>query len=163
MGELDAIDMQILALLQRDAAVPVAVIAERVGLSQSPCWRRIQRLEDRGFIRARVALLDRRKLGFNAEAVVQLTFERDSESSLSQFEEAIRALPEVTECIMLPGETSFLLRVVATDADTCERFLRERVVPIPGVRALTATPVISTLKSTHVLPLEVLTARPRGA
>jgi Lrp/AsnC family transcriptional regulator len=163
MGELDAIDMQILALLQSDASVPVAVIAERVGLSQSPCWRRIQRLEDRGIIRAHVALLDRRKLGFNVEAVVQLRFERESENSVAQFEEAIRGLPEITECVMLAGESDFLLRVIATEADACERFLRERVAVLPGVRALTSTFAISTLKSTHALPLEVLPARSRGS
>lgn len=154
--------MQILALLQHDASVPVAVIAERVGLSQSPCWRRIQRLEDRGFIRARVALLDRRKLGFNVEAVVQVRFERESENSLAEFEEAIRALPEVIECVMLAGDTEFLLRVIATDADAFERFLRERLTPVRGVRAVRSTPAISTLKSTHALPLEVLPARSKA-
>lgn len=163
MGELDAIDMQILALLQRDASVPVAVIAERVGLSQSPCWRRIQRLEERGFIRGRVALLDRRKLGFNLEALVRVTFERESESTVADLEAAVRAIPEITECILLEGERELLLRVIATDAAAFERLVREQVSVLPAVRAVHATLAISTLKSTHVLPLEVLPARARGA
>jgi Lrp/AsnC family transcriptional regulator len=163
MTELDAIDMQILALLQRDAAVPVASIAEQVGLSQSPCWRRIQRLEERGFIRARVALLDRRKLGFNLEGFVRVRLERASDESLAQFEATVRALPEVTECVMLVGENDFLLRVIATDADAYERLLRERVGAIPGVTVHESSVAISALKSTHALPLEVLPPRSRGA
>lgn len=162
MGELDAIDMQILTLLQRDAAVPVALIAERVGLSQSPCWRRIQRLEERGYIRSRVALLDRRKLGFNLEAFVLVRFERDSHEALAQFEEAVRALPEVTECVMLAGEVDFLLRVVATDAQAGERVLRERLAVIPGLTVTRTSIAVATLKSTHALPLEVLPSRSRG-
>jgi Lrp/AsnC family transcriptional regulator len=163
MAELDAIDMQILALLQSDASVSVALIAERVGLSQSPCWRRIQRLEERGYIRKRVALLDRRKLGFNLEAILQLHFEREAGDSLEQLEAALTALPEVTECIMFMNEVDFLVRVVATDADAYELFLRERLAPIPGVRIVSANIALSTLKSTHALPLEVLPRRGRGA
>ncbi|MGQ0836835.1 MAG: Lrp/AsnC family transcriptional regulator [Gammaproteobacteria bacterium] len=159
MVELDAIDMQILALLQRDASVPVALIAERVGLSQSPCWRRIQRLEERGYIRARVALLDRRKLGFNVEAIVRVHFERESDSAPSQFGEIVRGLPEITECIMLMGERDFVLRVIATDTDAYERFLRERLASVPGVRILDSSTAISALKSNHALPLELLPTR----
>ncbi|HKZ72492.1 MAG TPA: Lrp/AsnC family transcriptional regulator [Steroidobacteraceae bacterium] len=159
---LDAIDMQILAQLQRDASVPVAEIAEAVGLSQSPCWRRIQRLEEQGYIRARVALLDRRKLGFSVEAIVQLRVPRDA-ATRAQFEQAVRALPEVTECIMLMGEEDFLLRVVATDLETYERFVRERLASVPGVSAVDARIAIAAVKSTHALPLEVLRKPPSTA
>ena len=162
-SELDSIDMQILALMQRDASVPVAEIAAAVGLSQSPCWRRIQRLEEQGYIRARVALLDPRKLGFNVEGVVQLRFSRENGATPAQFEAAIRALPEVTECVMLRGEVDCLLRVVTTDAAAFESFLRDRLERVPGVRAINSSIATSVVKSTHALPLEVLGQRSRDA
>jgi Lrp/AsnC family transcriptional regulator len=156
---LDAIDMQILAQLQRDASVPVAEIAELVGLSQSPCWRRIQRLEEQGYIRARVALLERRKLGFDIEAAVQLRVVREQHAA---FEETVRAMPEVTECLLLMDEDRYQLRVIATDRQAYERFIAERLAVVPGVDAIEARIAIATVKATHALPLEVL-RRPQGA
>jgi Lrp/AsnC family transcriptional regulator len=149
---LDAIDMQILAQLQRDASVPVAVIAEAVGLSQSPCWRRIQRLEEHGYIRARVALLDHRKLGFDVEAVVRLRVAREARP---HFEEAVRSMGEVTECLLLVGEEDYILRVVATDLERYERFVRAGLAAIAGVQLVEAGVAVATVKATHALPLEV--------
>ena len=98
------LDHRILGLLQEDASLNAAEIATRVGLSQSPCWRRIQRLEQDGFIRERIAVLDRKQLGFNLVVFVQVRFSRENAETLSAFEAAIRAAPEVQECYMLMGD-----------------------------------------------------------
>lgn len=159
----DRTDIEILSILQRDASTAVAEIAKAVGLSQSPCWRRIQRLRECGAIKSQVVLLDRRALGFNLEVFVQIRFLREQPESLKQFEEAIRAAPEVVDCHMLMGEVDFLLRVLARDVDDYERFLRERLARLPGVRDITSSIALSTVKSTTALPLERLPLPPAGA
>ena len=105
--ELDQVDQTLLSLLQREVVQPLAKLAAAVGLSASPCWRRVQRLEKLGVIKERVALLDRRKLGLNLEVFVEVRFSRDHPDSLHSFEEAIRAAPEVLECFMLMGQVDF--------------------------------------------------------
>ena len=155
--DLDKTDLAILSWLQRDSSASVAEIAESVGLSQSPCWRRIQRLEQAGIISERVALLDRRKLGFSLQVFVQVRFARDSAgATLGYFEAAIRAAPEVVECFMLMGDVDFLLRVVTRDVDSYERFLRHTLAIVPGVRDISSTIALSTVKSTTALPLEMV-------
>jgi Lrp/AsnC family transcriptional regulator len=154
--EIDRTDLQILALLQRDASAPVAEIATRVGLSQSSCWRRIQRLEQDGYVRERVALLDPLKLGFNLVVFVQVRFARDSGRTLAEFEAAIRRAPEVQECYMVMGDVDFLLRVVTKDVQSYERFLREELAPMPGVRSVSSSIALTTVKCTQALPLELL-------
>jgi Lrp/AsnC family transcriptional regulator len=154
--DLDATDLRILSWLQRDASASVGEIAEHVGLSQSPCWRRIQRLEQAGYITDRVAVLDRRKLGFNLQVFVQVRFNREGGQTLEGFEAAIRAAPEVQECYMLMGDIDFLLRVVVRDVDAYERFLRHTLAPIAGVRDITSMIALSAVKSGNLLPLEEL-------
>ena len=154
--EIDSTDLAILSWLQRDSSASVSEIAEGVGLSQSPCWRRIQRLEQDGFVRARVALLDRRKLGLNLEVFVQVRFVRDDASTLERFESAIRDMPEVVDCHMLMGDVDFLLRVVTQGVDAYERFLRQKLARIPGVRDINSAIALSTVKSTSGLPLQLL-------
>ena len=157
-SKLDQTDLRILSWLQRDASASVGEIAEHVGLSQSPCWRRIQRLEQDGFIRERIAELDRKQLGFNLVVFVQVRFTRESADTLGAFEAAIRAAPEVQECYMLMGDVDFLLRVVTQDVDSYERFLRFTLAPIPGVRDINSTIALSTVKATSALPLDTLIA-----
>ena len=156
-AKLDSTDLAILAWLQRDSSASVSEIAESVGLSQSPCWRRIQRLELGGFILQRVALLDRRKLGLNLEVFVQVRFSREAPASLANFESAVRAAPEVVECYMLMGDIDFLLRVVTRDVESYERFLRTTLATIPGVRDITSTIALSAVKASHCLPLDLVT------
>jgi Lrp/AsnC family transcriptional regulator len=155
-SELDSTDLAILSWLQRDSSASVGEIAEGVGLSQSPCWRRIQRLEKEGYIRERIAILDRRKLGFGLEVFVQVRFVRDSTSSLEEFERTICATPEVIECFMLMGDVDFLMRVVTRDVESYERFLRNKLAPIPGVRNITSTIALSVVKANGGLPIELL-------
>jgi len=154
--ELDFIDRTLLSLLQRELVQPIAKLAAAVGLTTSPCWRRVQRLEKLGVIRERVALLDRRKLGLNLEVFVEVRFSRDELDSLQNFEEAIRAAPEVLECFILMGQVDFLLRVITRDVDAYERFLRQKLAILPGVRDIKSSIALSTVKSTTILPLDHL-------
>ena len=150
---LDKVDRAILALLQRDVSVSVAEVADQVGLSQSPCWRRIQRLEQEGFVQERVAVLDRRKLGLSLEVFVQLRFQRETPEALTRFEQAVRESSEIVECHMLMGDIDFMLRVVTRDVESYEQFLRNTLAVIPGVRDIKSMIALSAVKSGRSLPL----------
>lgn len=102
-AELDGYDRKILALLQEDASLSSAQIAEQVGLSQSPCWRRIQRMKEEGIIRGQVTLLDRKKIGLNTQIFAEIKLNAHGRSNFTEFTEAIRGFPEVLECYVLMG------------------------------------------------------------
>jgi Lrp/AsnC family transcriptional regulator len=153
--DLDPIDRHILAILQQDASPSTAEIAARVGLSQSPCWRRIERLEAAGCIRKRVALLNPQKLGLNLLAFAHVKLESHAQRALPQFEEAVRLMPEVVECHTVLGETDYLLRVVTRDLPAYERLLREKLGQIASVQFTSSTIALSTIKSTTELPLDI--------
>jgi Lrp/AsnC family transcriptional regulator len=155
---LDRVDRRILALLQADASLTAADVAARVGLSQSPCWRRIARLEREGLIRSRVALLDRDRLGLGVVVFAQVKFARGARQSLAEFEEAVRGFTEVQECFMLMGEVDFLLKVVTRDVAAYERFLREKLSLIPAVLEVRSSMALSVVKEGTALPLELLEA-----
>jgi len=150
---LDSFERRILALLQEDASLSAAEIAERVGLSQSPCWRRIQRLREEGFIRAEVALVDRRKIGLNAQIFAQVKLNAHGRQHLDEFAAAIRAFPEVLECYVLMGPVDFLLRIVAADIDAYERFFFERLSQVPGIQEVNSVVALSEIKATTALPI----------
>ena len=150
---LDVYDRRILALLQERADISTAEIAERVGLSQSPCWRRIQRLKDEGIIKGQVTLLDRKKIGLNAQIFAQVKLDAHGRSNLTEFAEKIRDLPEVLECYVLMGSVDFLLRIVTQDIEAYERFFFERLSMVPGIQEVNSIVALSEIKSTTVLPL----------
>jgi Lrp/AsnC family transcriptional regulator len=152
---LDEIDLRILDLLQRDASLTAAQVAEKVGLSQSPCWRRIDRLEQQGYIRRRVALLDRQRLGLGVMVFVQVKLSRGARRSLAQFEAAMRSFPEVQECYMLMGEIDFLIKVVTRDVASYETFLREKLARVPAVRDVRSNMALTPVKEGTELPLEL--------
>lgn len=153
---LDAIDKKILELLQRDATVPVAEIAERVGLSGSTCWRRINLLEEAGVIRARTALLDAKALGLEVTVFANVKLSAHGRRSLSEFEEAIAVFPEVTECYTMSGEIDFLLRIVTKDIAAYELFLRATLLQMPSVQEVHSHIALSQVKYTTELPLTAL-------
>jgi len=153
---LDRVDRRILALLQADASLTAADVAARVGLSQSPCWRRIARLEREGLIRCRVALLDRDRLGLGVVVFAQVKFARGARQSLAEFEEAVRGFTEVQECFMLMGEVDFLLKIVTRDVAAYERFLREKLSLIPAVLEVRSGMALSVVKEGTALPLDLL-------
>ena len=150
---LDRYEKRILALLQQDASLSTAAIAEKVGLSSSPCWRRIDRLEREGFIKRKVALVDRKKIGLNAQIFAQIKLNAHGRANLDEFSAAIRAFPEVLECYVLMGSVDFLIRVVATDIEAYERFFFDRLSQLPGVQEVNSTVALSEIKATTELPI----------
>ena len=153
LNELDTFDRKILALVQKDASRSTTEIAELVGLSQAPCWRRLQRLKDAGYLRAQVALLDRRKVGLNAQIFAQVKLTATGRSNLEEFTAAIRGFPEVLECHVLMGPVDFMLRIVARDIEAYERFFFDKLSRVPGVQEINSMVALSEIKSTTELPL----------
>uniref|UniRef100_UPI003B3A796A Lrp/AsnC family transcriptional regulator n=1 Tax=Sphingomonas sp. TaxID=28214 RepID=UPI003B3A796A len=151
--QLDDAERRILRIVQEDASLSTATIAERAGLSPSPCWRRIDRLERDGIIRKRVALLDRRSVGLNAHVFAQVKLNAHGRAHLDEFADAIRGFPEVLECYVLMGPVDFLMRVVAEDIEAYERFFFNKLSRLPGVQEVVSTVALSEIKSTTVLPV----------
>ncbi|SFT84153.1 Lrp/AsnC family transcriptional regulator [Mesorhizobium sp. YR577] len=152
-NDLDPLDRRILLLMQDDASRSTAEIADMVGMSQSPCWRRIQRLKDEGYITRQVAIIDRRKVGLNAQifALVKLTMH--GRQNLEDFANAIRSYDEVLECHVLMGTFDFLIRVVAADNDAYQSFFFEKLSSLPGIQEVNSIVSLSEIKSTTALPL----------
>lgn len=153
LNEIDSFERRILFELQRDATQTTAQIAEKVGLSSSPCWRRIERLEREGFIKSRVALVDRRKVGLNADIFAQVKLNAHGRANLDEFSAAIQDFPEVLDAYVLMGSVDFMLRIVARDIEAYERFFFDKLSQVPGVQAINPTVALSELKSTTALPV----------
>ncbi len=150
---LDDTDWQILRLLQAEPAVGAGPVGERIGLSQSACWRRIQRLRDAGVVADQPALLDREKVGFDTMIFAQVKLTSHGRSKLSDFAEAVRSFPEVLDCYVLLGGVDFLLRIVAEDIKAYERFFFEKLSQLPGVQEITSSIALSEIKRTTALPI----------
>ncbi|WP_419814248.1 Lrp/AsnC family transcriptional regulator [Glacieibacterium sp.] len=150
---LDVYERRILALLQEDSSLSIAAIAEQVGLSQTPCYRRIDRLERDGIIKRRVALIDRDKVGLNAHIFAQVKLNAHGRANLDEFTTAIRSLPEVLDCHVLMGPVDFMLRIVAQDIKAYERFFFDTLSQLPGIQEVNSSVALSEIKSTTSLPL----------
>jgi len=151
--ELDSRDLRILEILQQDAMTPVADIAERIGLSTTPCWRRIQKLEQDGVIRRRVALLDPAALNVPVSVFVAIRTNRHSAEWLDQFRRALEGIPEVVEAYRMSGEIDYLLRVVVPDIagyDAVYKRLIERI----ELADVTSSFSMEEMKHTTALPLD---------
>ncbi len=154
MTIIDDFEKKILRELQRDSNLTTAEIANRVGLSVSPCWRRIDRLQRDGFIRKHVAILDRRMLGLNAHVFAQVKLNAHGRANLDEFSKAIQGFAEVLDAYVLMGTTDFMLRIVTEDIDAYERFFFDRLSKLPGVQEINSTVALSEIKSTTELPLQ---------
>src|SRR5689334_11033888 len=130
--DLDAYDVNILSGLQSDGRLTVAQLAEKVGLSTSPTWRRVKRLEDEGVIEAYQAVLDRRALGWGVLAFVTVSIEDHGDAAARAFEQAVAALPEIVACWSIAGSSDFLLQVVGRDLDTYAEFAMTTIRRLPG-------------------------------
>ena len=150
---LDRLDIKILDRLQIDASESSSEIADRVGLSQSPCWRRIQRLKEDGFIKKQVALLDREKFGESMYIFAQLKMSRLSDDERDRFVLAIEGIPEVTEAYTLFGDMDVMLKVLAPNIAWYQNFTFRTLLRLPGVQDVRSTATLSELKCTHRLPL----------
>jgi len=150
---LDRIDRRILVHLQEDGRLSNAELAERVGLSPSPCLRRVRRLEEDGYIKGYAALLDRETLGLDVTAFVQVSLEKHSERAADRFETAIMAMAEVTECFPVTGEDDYILRVVATDLKAYSRFLMDHLMRLPGITNVKSVFALGEIKATTAVPV----------
>jgi DNA-binding Lrp family transcriptional regulator len=153
---LDAVDAKILDLIQHDAGLSVAEIAERVGLSSSPCWRRIKRLEDAGVIQRRVTILDREKLGLGFEVYCTVKLSLPTKDNLDAFETAITKLAEVVQCATVTGSADYELRIVTRDMHAFDSFLRERLLSLGLVSNIESRIVIRSVKNTTAAPLGLI-------
>jgi Lrp/AsnC family leucine-responsive transcriptional regulator len=152
--ELDAIDRKILALLQQDGRMTILNLAEKVGLSPSPCLRRVRMLEDAGVISRYVAVLDQQKSGLPVSVFVSLKLESQREDALDRFAKAIAKWPEVLECYLMTGPRDYLMRVVVSDLAAYERFLKQKLTRLPGIASIESSFALDQVKYTNVLPLE---------
>jgi len=150
--DLDPKDRQILAILQADALVPIAEVAERVGLSTTPCWRRIQRLEREGVIRRRVALLDPAALNVPVSVFVAIRTSQHSAKWLAQFRQAVESIPEIVEAYRMSGEIDYLLRVVVPDIAGYDAVYKQLIEKIE-LADVTSSFSMEEMKHTTALPL----------
>lgn len=131
---MDAIDKKILRVLSRDGRLTNAELAERVGLSPSPCWTRVKRLEQAGVIRGYAALLDQAALGLPDTVFIEVMMERHDEAHLARFEEVVASIPEILECHLVTGEYDYVIKAAVGGTAGYERLLRDRLYRLPGVR-----------------------------
>ena len=149
---MDQIDKQILTILQRDASLPVADVARKVGLSVTPCWRRIQKLEEDGVITGRVALLDGAKIGMGVSVFVGIKTDQHNVSWLEQFAKSVSALPEVVEFYRMSGEVDYLLRVVVPDMASYDVFYKKLIASVK-LTDVSSSFAMEQIKYTTSLPL----------
>lgn len=149
MGGLDAFDRRILSELQRDGRICISELAERVGLSTSPCWRRVKALEERGIISGYSAIVDQAALGLGLNVFVSATLDlHDAE----RFEAAVAERPEVVECFAMTGEQDYLLHVLCKDIDSFDNFLRHELIHLPGVRQVRSSFALKQIKCAGKAP-----------
>jgi DNA-binding Lrp family transcriptional regulator len=151
--KLDRIDRKILSLLQEDGRQPNNDLAERVGLSPSPCLRRVKVLEEAGVISRYVALVDPALVDLPVNIFVSVSLERQVEERLAAFEAAVMKWPEVLECYLMTGDADYLLRVVVPDLASYERFLKEHLTRIPGVASIRSSFALKQVRYRTALPL----------
>lgn len=150
---MDTIDRAILRELQRAGRIPNNDLADRVGLSPSPCLRRVRRLEADGVITGYSAVLDREAVGCAYEPIVWVTLTSVTRESMTAFEEAIQAIPAIVEAARMMGQPDYLLRVVATDADAFEALYMDELAALPHVQTLTSQLAMKVVKRTPELPI----------
>jgi Lrp/AsnC family transcriptional regulator len=150
---LDDFDLAILRELQKEPTVKMADLAERVGLSQTPCWRRVKALEESGVIAGRAVLIDGSKLGLRVNAFAHLRLSRHDEETLETLERELRARPEIVECFLMGGDYDYQLRIIVGDLEEYERYLKKVLVHLPGVASVNSSFSLKTIKATTALPI----------
>ncbi|WP_339340008.1 Lrp/AsnC family transcriptional regulator [uncultured Oceanicoccus sp.] len=152
--KLSSQDIRILDLLQRDANLTTQEIADRINISQSPCWRRISRLEEQGLINRKVAVLDREKLGMDIVVFATVSLSSQGKKNLQIFEDEVKLLPEVTECYTMTGMWDFMLKIVTKDTRHYEQFVREYLVNLDHIGEVHSHVAVTEIKNTTALPLQ---------
>ncbi len=146
--DLDRLDRQILACLQADARQSLAEIGARVGLSTTPCWNRIKRMEEAGIITGYTVRIDPAAIGFAETVIVQVVLESHTDEVLAAFGQALAQIPEVLEAFLISGDYDYHIRIAVRDTRDYERLLRERLYRIPGIRHSKSSFVLRKLKET---------------
>ena len=153
---IDELDARLLDLVQEDASLSVAELAERVGLSPSPCWRRIKRLEDLGVIKKRVTVLDPDKLGLGFEVYVSVKLSLPSRASLEAFEARLDGWPEVVSCATVTGHEDYMLRVMTRDMHAYDDFLRDKLLASDLVSGVESRIIMRSVRSTTAVPISLV-------
>ena len=153
MERIDKFDLAILQELQADARLTNAELAQRVGLSAAPCWRRVRALEASGFIKGYHAEIDRHKIGLGVLAFVRLDAQQNTGEKTREMEEAIRGIPEIVSCHYISGAGTFELQVVARDLDSFSQFARKVLINLPNVKDLHTSFSLGEVKASSALPL----------
>jgi Lrp/AsnC family leucine-responsive transcriptional regulator len=150
---LDDLDRKILQHLQRDGRMSLADLAEKVGLSPSPCLRRVRMLEREGVIARYVAVLDQRAVGLPVSVFVSIKLDSQRQEALDRFAKAIERWPEVLECYLMTGPRDYWLRVVVPDLDAYERFVKQKLTRLEGIASIESSFALEQVKYTNVLPV----------
>lgn len=150
---MDETDRRILRVLQAGPDLPVATIAERAGLSHTPCWRRLKKLETDGVIIGRAVLLDAKQLGLTVSVFAALRLKQHDEDTLEALELAVCDHPQIVECFTMSGESDYTLRVVAASIEDYEHFLRKVLLHLPGVASINSSFALKCVKMTTALPV----------
>jgi len=153
MHALDAIDRKILSLLQSDSRMTMQELSERVGLSVSPCHRRVKLLEERGVITRYIATVDQKSLGLHVSVFISIKLARQKEEDLNRFAKAISKWDEVLECYLMTGNRDYLLRVVAADLSSYEAFLKNKLTRLDGIASIESSFALSQVKYSIALPV----------
>ncbi|MCE6950505.1 Lrp/AsnC family transcriptional regulator [Cereibacter sphaeroides] len=151
--ELDATDRRILTVLQKQGRITNAELSERVNLSPSACHRRVQRLEEEGFIAGYVALLDARKLSRPTTVFVEITLQGQADEVLEAFEREVARVPDILECHLMAGTADYLLKVVAQDTEDFARIHRQHLARLPGVAQMHSSFALRTVFKTTAIPV----------
>ena len=151
--ELDRYDLHILKILQNDSSISMQDLGAQIGISHTPCWRRVKKLEEHGVIIKQVALLNSKNLDLDVNVFVHVTLRQHHENALNRFEEAVSQLTEVVECYTVSGETDFLLRVVVKDVEAYEKLLKGTLLQLPEVGNLSSTFALRQVKYTTEIPI----------
>lgn len=149
---MDDVDRKILRILQEDATIPIADLAQKVGLSHTPCWRRVKQMEDAGIIR-RAVLLDRELLGLPINVLANVKLKAHDEETLEAFEKAAAQQPAIVDCFIMGGDSDYALRIVVGSIEEYERLLKKTLLHFPGVAAMSSHFALKCVKNTTKLPI----------
>jgi len=153
LSDLDQTDLAILRALQGNGRLSNAKLSEKLSLSETPCWRRLKRLEAEGFIEGYQANLSRKKLGYGVVAFVQVTLGNHAGEAPMQFEKLVAGMPEILSCHNVTGDCDYMLQIVANDLDAYGMFIRDQLRKLPGVASIRSNLSLREVKSSTILPL----------
>lgn len=153
MTKLTSSEAKLLAILQEDGRISNQALADQAGMSTSPCWRRVQALQDSGVIRKYAALVDPAKIGLNVVAYASIQLQRYSADEVQKFEESVKAVPEIIECYSVMGEADYLMKIMVKDAQAYDQLLHDFIFKIPGLVQVRSSLALREVKYGTAVPL----------